>query len=121
MKKVLFTIARYEDERQAFFEKYTRPKNKRYCQKNGFEYIEYNDDGHKHRDSLTRSWDKFGKVRELMEDGHLKPGDIVTNVDADMCLVDENCPLVTNKTFSYAIDSCNTHCMGAYSLNINDW
>jgi|TARA_A100001391_G_scaffold98323_1_gene65189 hypothetical protein len=121
MKKVLFTIARYEDQRQDFFEKYTRPKNKRYCQKNGFEYIEYNDDGHKHRDSLTRSWDKFGKVRELMEDGHLKPGDIVTNIDADMCLVDEDCPLVTNKTFSYAIDSCNTHCMGAYSLKINEW
>ena len=121
MKKYLFVIARYQDWRQEFYEKYSRPKNKRYCHKHGFEYIEFNEDAHAHRTSLTRSWDKFGKVRELIEDSIVKEGDLVTNLDADVCVVDESVPLVSAKSFTYAIDSCNTHCMGLYSLKINDW
>ena len=38
-----------------------------------------------------------------------------------MCLVDSRYPLISDKPFTYAIDSCNTHCMGYYSIKICDW
>ena len=27
----------------------------------------------------------------------------------------------TNKSFTYVIDSGNTHCMGCYSMRVNEW
>ena len=36
-------------------------------------------------------------------------------------LVKDDVSIETPKSFSYAIDSGNTHCMGWYSLKINDW
>ena len=121
MRKFLFVIVNYSDWRQEIYEKNSRPKNKRYCHKHGFEYIEFSENSNANRSSLTRSWNKFGKVRELIENGTAKEGDIVTNLDADVCVVNEDIPLISNKSFTYAIDSCNTHCMGLYSLKINDW
>ncbi len=119
MKKILFVIANYPDERQSFYETYMRPNNKKYCDKHGFEYYEFNGNEEIFRNHPT--WWKFSIVRDMIEDGYLKREDVCTHIDADMCIVDHSVGLVSNKSFSYAIDSCNTHCMGLYSLRVNDW
>jgi hypothetical protein len=40
MKKFLLVIADYKDQRQEIFDKYYSPRNKDYCHKHGYEYIE---------------------------------------------------------------------------------
>ena len=118
MNKFLFVIVNYPDWRQDFYAKYTRQHNKNYCSKHGFEYIEFNGEKDSFRGHPT--WWKFSKVRDFIQDGTLKEGDVLTHVDADMCIKDDRVGLISNKSFSYAIDSCNTHCMGLYSMKINE-
>ena len=121
MNKYLIVIARYNDWRQEFFESNFSPRNKEYCEKWGFNYIEIKNDTNLtlHRNNPT--WWKFTIVRDMIKDGILKDGDIVTHLDADMAIVDMEQEFVTKKSFSYSIDSGNTHCMGCYSIKINDW
>ena len=118
-KKFLMVIAKYPDWRQEFFDNYMSPRNKEYAKLHNFEYLEYTDDIEWWRGNPT--WLKFKIVDDLMKDGVLNDGDIITHIDADMCIAKLDEPLITNKTFSYSIDSGNTHCMGFYSLKINDW
>lgn len=112
-------MASYNDERQNFFETYMSPRNKKYCDIHGFNYLEFKGKLEKFRDNYT--WLKFTLVRDLINDGTLKDGDILTHLDADMCIVKLDKSYETKKSFTYCIDSGNTHCMGSYSLKINDW
>ena len=118
-KKYLYVIANYPDWRQDFYAKHMRPRNKEYCQLHGFEYIEFNGGEDFFRGHPT--WWKFSKVLDYMRDGFLKEGDTLTHLDADMCIVDGRVPRVARKSFTYSIDSCNTHCMGLYSIKVNEW
>lgn len=121
MKKYLIVLASYNDWRQEFFEKYTRPNNKNYCFKNNFEYMEFNKDNIKtvFRDSMV--WTKFHNINQLILNKYFKYGDIITQIDADMAITDHNASIQTSKSFAYAIDSCNTHCLGMYTISLNDW
>jgi hypothetical protein len=118
-KKYLMVIAKYPDWRQEFFEKYMSPRNKEYSKLHDFEYLEYTDNLEWWRGNPT--WLKFKIVDDLIEENFLKDGDIITHIDADMCIAKLDEPLATKKSFSYSIDSGNTHCMGFYSLKINTW
>jgi hypothetical protein len=121
MKKYLIVIAAYDDWRQEFYDKYTRANNQKYCLRHGFEYIECN----KHhiktvfRDSLV--WTKLYNIQKLIKNEVIEEGDIITQLDADMIIADHSVPFQTSKSFAYAIDSCNTHCLGAYTFSLNDW
>lgn len=117
--KYLMVFASYPDWRQEFFETYMSPRNKEYCKLHDFEYLEYKNKLEPYRGSYT--WLKFTKVRDLLNDGTLKDGDILTHIDADMCIVKKDQPYETKKSFSYSIDSGNTHCMGSYSIKVNEW
>ena len=112
-------IANYPDERQEFFEKYMSPRNKEYAKLHNYEYLEFKDNLSLVRDNPT--WWKFTVVKDLINSGELKENDIITHLDADMCVVKPEHDLMTKKSFSYVIDSGNTHCMGCYSMRINDW
>jgi len=123
-KKILFVIADYPDRRQDFFLKWMSPRNREYAERHGFEYVEILKlprelNGRFFRDSPT--WLKFKIVKDWIDSGRLKDDDIVSHIDADICVADISMPFQTNKTFGYAIDSCNTHCMGAYTLVVNEW
>lgn len=120
-KKYLLVIARYKDHRQEFFEKHMSPRNRAYCEKWGFEYIEIKNDVplELHRGNPT--WWKFTLIKEMINSGKFRDGDIITHLDADMAIVDMNKEFVTRKSFSYCIDSGNTHCMGSLSIRINAW
>lgn len=118
MKKVLFVIANYPDQRQQMFEQHYSPRNAAYAERHGFEY-RVEKGGVLFRNNPT--WWKFTLVRDMVRRGELVDGDIVTHLDADMVIVDGSAPYVTTKSFSYAIDNGNTHCMGNYSLRITPW
>lgn len=119
MSKKLVVIASYNDWRQEFYEKYTRLHNKRYCFRHNFEYIELShaNIGSGYRNCPT--WDKFYQVKLISN--NCSSDDIITHVDADMCINDQSISLETAKSFGYAIDSCNTHCMGMYTIRVNEW
>ena len=118
MKKYLMCIAKFNDWRQSFFDTYTSKRNKEFADAQGYEYLEITDI-QPYRNSGT--WLKLFSVKKLIDSGFLKEGDHITIIDADMCLVDARYPLISDKPFTYAIDSCNTHCMGYYSIRICDW
>jgi hypothetical protein len=124
MKKILFVIADYPDKRQDFFLKWMSPRNKFYAEKHGFEYRELlklprEQNGQFFRNNPT--WLKFKIVRDWINEGSLQEGDIISHIDADICVFDTSRPFQTEKSFGYAIDSCNTHCMGAYTITVNEW
>jgi hypothetical protein len=124
MRKVLFVIADYPDKRQDFFLKWMSPRNREYAERHGFEYVELlklprESNGKFFRDNPT--WLKFKIVNDWISSGELKDGDVVSHIDADICIVDTSLTFQTSKSFGYAIDSCNTHCMGAYTVKVNEW
>lgn len=124
MKKILFVIADYPDKRQDFFLKWMSPRNNKYAKLHNFEYRELlrlprGENGQFFRNNPT--WLKFKIIKDWIDSGDLQKGDIVSHIDADICVFDISQSFETTKSFGYAIDSCNTHCMGAYTLRVNDW
>jgi len=119
MKKYLMVIANYPDQRQDFFKTHFSPRNKQYCEMHGYEYLEYLGPYKPFRDHPT--WWKFTIVRDLMNDGTLNDGDTLTHIDADMSIHRLDLEYPSHKSFTYCIDSGNTHCMGNYSIRVNDW
>jgi len=119
MKKYMFVIANYSDKRQFQFENYISPKNKKFCHLHGYEYLEVTEQQEKYRDNYT--WLKFHLVKNWIDSSFLKEGDIVLHLDADMSIQKFDLDYPCNKSFTYSIDNGNTHCMGNYSLKINDW
>jgi len=121
MKTVLVCFAAYTGEKKDFFEKYTEPRFKKYAEYHGWEtkivkdYSEY---------ELTRqhpTWMSWLIINDMIQKGELEDGDHVMSIDADICVYDITKPFITNRSFAYAIDSCNTHCMGAYTIKVNKW
>jgi len=121
MKKYFLVIARYKNEKQELYDKYIEPKNKAYCLKHGFEYVGIKNDYHLDLVRGNPTWWKFSILKEWIDQGRIKQGDVFTHLDADMVIVKDDQPYQTDKSFSYSIDNGNTHCMGNYSMTINDW
>lgn len=127
MTKYLMVIAAYPDDRQSFFEEYMSPRNMEYCKIHGYKYKPFTPDMESpsglrlspFRGNMT--WLKFKLVQDMMNNGELTYGDVLVHIDADMCLVRPEIEFPHNKDFTYAIDSGNTHCMGCYSIVINEW
>lgn len=117
-KKILLCIADYKGYKNDFFNKYTSVRNKEFADHQNYDYIEI-------RKSIifrnNPNWQKLYYVKKFIDDGVLKEGDIITVIDADMAIVDGRHDLTSDKPFTYAICSCNTHCMGYFSIKICDW
>jgi hypothetical protein len=118
MRKVLFVIANYPDNRQSLFEKNYSPLNQEFSDIHGYDYI-VSKGGELFRDNPT--WWKFTLIRDMIESGELKRGDKLVHLDADMRINKFDQDFPCDKSFSYAIDTGNSHCMGCYAININDW
>ena len=121
MNKYFFVIARYPDGLQKIFEEKISPKNKDYCDRHGMEYIVIDKSYDLPRFRRNITWMKFWLVQKWLKDGFLKDEDSLVHFDADMVIVKPECEYKTDKSFSYAVDSCNSHCMGNYCINVNDW
>jgi len=120
MNKYLLIIAKYPDWRQDFFNERILPRTKEYCLIHDYELVYINDGIKKIRDSFT--WNKPFIIDKMLN-SQLSDGDILTSFDADAIIVDKYKDFVPpkGKSFTYAIDSANTHNMGFYSLVNNDW
>lgn len=121
MNKYLLVIARYQDERQEIFEKYISPKNKDYCRRHGMEYLLADNSIDLPLFRGNPTWWKFSILNDMLNYGSVKEGDMFVHFDADMVIVKPEHEYTTHKSFSYAIDNGNTHCMGNYAMKINDW
>lgn len=117
MKKILFSVADYKDHRQSIFEDYYSPKNQQYADKWGYEYRVYKAQP-EFRGNPT--WWKFTLLQDMIKE-ELSEGDVVVNLDADMVIVDGSEDYYQGKSWTYAIDNGNSHCMGNYGIKINDW
>ena len=119
--KYLFVLSSYSDYRQQIFDEVISPRNKQYCEKHGFKYVEIRNEHNPvpFRGNLT--WNKYSVIKELLDSNRLADGDYIVNIDADQYIVNPNIDLITTKSFSYAIDSCNSHCNSLLSFKINDW
>jgi len=121
MNKYFLVIARYPNEKQAIFDNHISPINKRYCAKHGFEYVVIDNDYPLELIRDNPTWWKFSLVQDWIDSGRVKEGDIVTHFDADMVIVKDDKSYETSKSFSYAVDNGNTHCMGNYTVTVNEW
>ena len=124
-KKYLLVLASYNDYRQKHFEMLHSPRNQKYCDYHGFEYIEVKDFNFLPASCKQRHvfWYRFFLIRHWINTGFLKEGNVISHLDADVCIVNGSRSFEPSagKSFAYAIDSCNTHCMGVFSLRITDW
>jgi hypothetical protein len=118
MKKILFVIANYKDTRQQFFEEHFSPRNKKFANIHGYEYI-VSSGGTIFRKNPT--WWKFTLVKEMLDNGTLQEGDELLHLDADMRIDKFDNDYPCDKSFSICIDNGNTFCMGSYKLKVNKW
>mgnify|MGYP001192097352 FL=1 len=121
MNKYLVVISRYNDARQEAFDKYISPKNLKYCGQHNTEYIEVRNNYQFKEERDNPIWQKFLYVKSMLDEGRLKDGDKITVLDADMVFAKFDFEYITEKSFSYAIDNGNTHCLGNYTISINEW
>jgi len=121
MKKILFVISRYNDYRQQIFEEIISPRNKEFCDKNNFKYVVIDNSTELPIVRGNPIWWKFSIIQDLVKRNKLEDGDTITCLDADMFITDLNAEFFSDKSFTYSIDSGNTHCMGWYSIKINEW
>ena len=121
MKSVLVCFAAYSGDKKSFFEKYTQPRFEKYAAYHGWETKIVKDYSVYKLNRQHPTWMSWIIINDMLENGELQDGDNVMSIDADICVFDVSKPFISNKSFSYAIDSCNTHCMGAYTIKINSW
>lgn len=118
MKKILFVIANYPDQKQSFFEQNFSPRNQKFANIHNYEYV-VSKGGVLFRNNPT--WWKFTILQEMIDKGQLQDGDEVLHLDADMRIDKFDNDYPCNKSFTVAIDNGNTFCMGSYKIKINDW
>ncbi len=120
MNKYFLIIARYPDWRQEFFNEYIYPRSEEYCKIHDYEFIYISEGIEKIRNSYT--WNKPFIIDDLLQN-KLKEGDVLTSFDADAIIVDKYKDFIPpkDKSFTYSIDTANTHNMGLYSLRNNEW
>ena len=123
--KYLFVLAAYpaNDYRQKIFDEAISPRNKQYCEKHGFKYVEIRNEHNPvpFRGNLT--WNKWSIIQSLIKSDTLKDGDIIIQQDADVAIVDIDATYepVEGKSMSICVDSGGTFCHGIFGLRINDW
>ena len=129
MNKYFITLAEYPDNRQNLYETYNAPRIREYCKLHGFKFIEVTPKTSSvpqpivipHDLSNDKRFSRWWLINEAIEAGKLKEGDIVTYTDCDVFIAKLDQPLITNKSFTYAIDSGNSHNTGLFSLKVNDY
>ena len=115
----MLCIASYNDYRKEFYEKIIRPNNLKYCLKHNIEYIDFTEGVSPIRNNFI--WVKTFKISQLLET--INENDLLISIDADIAIFDHEVEfnLSQGKSFSYSIDSANTHNMGFHLLKNNQF
>ncbi len=119
--KYLFTIAAYNDYRKETFKSVISPRNKLFCNKHNYKYVEIENLSDLPNIRNHPSWLKYYIINLLVEQNKVQDGDIVTYIDADQYFVKIDQDLIPTKSLSLSIDSGNTFCHSWNSLKINSW
>lgn len=120
-KKIMLTIANYSDWRQSFFNEHFKPRNEKFAQTHGYDYLLITE---KHSFSDIRggsSWLKFKIIQDMIVNHELKNDDVVFHLDADARIDKFELDFPCEKSASFAIDSGNTINAGIFKMVINDW
>lgn len=129
MKKYFLTIPSYPGPRQNLYLKYNSPRIKEFCNLHNFKHIEATPDKLSLPPIMVNMWNssddkRFARwwfCKQAIDSGILNEGDIISYIDCDVFIAKLDQPLQTNKSFSYAIDSGNSHNTGVFSLKINQF
>lgn len=132
MKKYFLTCSYYSNDpvKENLFNTYGKPQINKFCELHNFKYIDINEknfslvplfDGLTATEKSNKQFYRWHVIKTNLDQGILKDGDIVNYIDSDVFIVKPEELLQTNKSFTYAIDSGNTHCTGVFSLKINDF
>jgi len=126
MKKYFLNFAIWHGERENLFRKYIEPRNRKYCEMHGLKYIEINQTNftpqiyfpelHPGDNFHFNRWYLF---KDLVDSGKLVDGDVIYQYDADVFIAQLDKFYEPKKSFTYAIDSGNTHCFGFFILKIS--
>lgn len=120
-------------DRYVLFKKFNSSRNKVYCEKHGMKYYEVDENLYKipllfsipgMPDFSVKNNNHFARwkfFKDNIDNGNFKDGDIVYHHDADVFIVDTNAEMPCDKSFTYAIDSGNTHCFGAFAMKITSF
>jgi hypothetical protein len=128
MKKIFLTMPYYTDWKQYAFETYMVPQNKKYCNIHGYRYLQTSIEtapptqvfeGIPARDNIM--FFRWKLLQDAINGGTLRDGDIINMFDCDVYIAQPKQLFETKKSFTYAIDSGNTHCMGIFSLKVNNF
>jgi len=122
-----------DKERYALFKQFNSERNKKYCDMHDIKYYEVDETVFKiplmfkladKPDFEVKNNNHFARwqfFRDKIDDGTFKEGDIIHHHDADVFIVQPDKVMPCNKNFTYAIDSGNTHCFGAFTLKVGDF
>jgi len=141
MKRFLVTFVNYSNdynteedrERYKLFKQFNSERNKQYCLTHNIEYIEVDESVYKIPHMFTiegkpeftvKNNNHFARwqfFRDNIDNGTFKPNDIIHHHDADIFIVQTDKLMSSNKSFTYAIDTANSHCFGAFTLRVNDF
>jgi hypothetical protein len=128
MKKIFLSMPYYTGEKQELFESYIAPRNKQYCKIHGYRYLQTSLEtapptqvfqNVPARDNIM--FFRWKLLQDAINGGTLNDGDIINLFDCDVYIAHPKQLFETKKSFTYAIDSGNTHCMGIFSLKVNDF
>jgi hypothetical protein len=132
MKKYFLTCAFFpkESEKYKLFYQYSKPRIQEFCKLHGFKHLDVNLDNFQlpsifkqipSYSVINYQFARWYVIDSCIKENLLKDDDIVNYTDTDVYIVQPKVLLQTNKSYSYAIDSGNTHCTGIFSLKINDF
>jgi len=128
MKKYLTTFALYDQYRQNMYDVYIKPRFQRYADLHNLKFVELNRTNFSiktlHPEFDQRENMHFNRwllFKDLLNSNTLMDGDIIYNFDADIFINKLEKYILPEKSFTYAIDSGNTHCFGFFILKINDF
>jgi hypothetical protein len=116
-------------EKWHLYSSHIKPRNKLYCNIHNFQYIEANYDNFSLPKEIFPTmpserlpyFARWYVLKKGIEQGIFKDGDTINYHDSDVFIVQLNKTFITNKSYTYAIDSGNTHCTGIWSIKINDF
>jgi len=119
MKKILLTYCDYPATHptRLKYEQYTKHRFLEYSYIHNFEFIEINE-------NCAKPYNLgFAKVFWIQQNwNNFKPGDVITYMDIDCCIMDARIPAIFDKDFSIVQESTGCLCMGGtWSLIVSDW
>jgi len=128
MKRLLTTFALYDGYKLQMYEQYIRPRFVKYAELHNLEFREFNNNNftieklHPEIDEKENlHFNRWLTFKKLIDSGELTDGDIIYNFDADIFIKDYSGYFIPEKSFTYAIDSGNTHCFGFFTIKVSDF